>query len=237
MKNRLFLLSFLWLSQLSLGQELVVKNHSNWNTLNVVKTISQHWYANAELNVRRTNFLSDWEQIVLRPLVHYKVENNIDIALGYSYIKNFQFSEFSTPIDVNEQNIFQQLMIKQQFSKFSFGHRIRFEERFIDHLVLQDTDVYHIDGRKHKNRFRYRLQMAIPLKGKSISLFLYDEAFLDFGNRLRPEKLDQNWMFAGLIFKISEHIKIRTGYHDIFAKRNDLFINNHVWETTLTYHI
>lgn len=60
---------------------------------------------------------------------------------------------------------------------------------------------------------------------------------LDFGNGLRPEKLDQNWMFSGISFRASELIKIRSGYNDIYAKRGDIFMNSCIWETTLTNKI
>lgn len=225
----------------SLAQENRATHYSSWNTINVVYDIDDTWSTNVEFNFRRTNFLKDWQQFVLRPFVHYKLEEGLDIALGYSYIENYQYAPFSTPIDAMENNIFQQLSINHKFSKFSFDHRLRFEERFIDNIVQMEDGVFVKMGTKHKNRFRYKFQIAVPLKKigahGSLSVVVYDEAHLDFGNGLRPEKLDQNWMFLGVSLRASKKIKIRTGYHDIYAKRGDLFINNQVWETTITYKI
>jgi hypothetical protein len=223
------------------AQENRAVHYSSWNTLDVVYDIDDVWSSNLEINIRRTNFLRDWEQFILRPFVHYKLENDLDIALGYSYIENNAYASYSTPIDAIENNIFQQLTINHKFSRFSFDHRLRFEERFIDNIVQVDEGVFVKDGVKHRNRFRYKFQIAVPLKkiGTTglLSLVIYDEAHLDFGNGIRPEKLDQNWMFLGVSVRASKNIKIRTGYHDIYAKRGDLFINNQVWETTITYKI
>lgn len=216
-------------------------HHSTWNTIDINKKLNKKWSANTEFNFRRTNFLGDWEQFIIRPFVHYTFEDDLDIAVGYSYIKNYNYSEYSTPIDFIEQNIFQQLTIKHKFSRFSFDHRLRFEERFQQNIVKTEANSYSIEGVKYRNRFRYKFQITVPLKTfishRTLSLVVYDEAHLNFGNGLRPEKLDQNWMFLGFSFRASEHIKVRTGYHDIYAKRGDLFINNQVWETTLTYKI
>lgn len=216
-------------------------HYSSWNTIDINKKLNEKWSVNTEFNFRRTNFLRVWEQFIIRPFVHYTFENDLDIAIGYSYIKNYNYSDFSTPIDFIENNIFQQLTLKHMFSWFSFDHRLRFEERFQQNIVETEPNSYSVDGVKYRNRFRYKFQITIPLKtftsNSKLSLVVYDEAHLDFGNGLRPEKLDQNWMFFGFSFRASEYVKVRTGYHDIYAKRGDFFINNQVWETTLTYKI
>ena len=111
----------------------------------------------------------------------------------------------------------------------------------MDKIVKTEEDSYIIDGVKNRNRFRYKFQILIPLKKfkteQKLNIVLYDEAFLDLGNGLRPQELDQNQMFIGFIFDTGKHITIRSGYHDIYVKRADDFINNRVWETTITYKI
>ncbi|KAB8154847.1 DUF2490 domain-containing protein [Kordia sp. TARA_039_SRF] len=240
MKRFPLILLFILFSFTLNAQERKV-HFSSWNTVNIHKKISRNWSVNAEFNFRRTNFLTDWEQFIIRPFVHYTFENDLDVAIGYSYIKNYNYADFGTPIDAVENNVFQQLTIKHAFSKFSFAHRLRFEERFQQKIVKTQNDSYTIDGIRHRNRFRYKFQVAIPVyKSKTnriLNLVMYDEVHLDFRNGLRPEQLDQNWMFLGVSFRVNKHIKIRTGYHDIYAKRKDFYINNQIWETTLTYKI
>lgn len=239
-----YVVSFLFICysfNVNYAQENRATHYSSWNTLNVEHDINDSWSANLELNLRRTNFLKDWEQFIIRPFIHYKFEGNLDIALGYSYIEHYTYASYSTPIDAVENNIFQQLTIKHKFSKFTFDHRLRFEERFKDNVIELSEGVFVKNGIKHRNRFRYKFQAAVPIKrffeDRVLSLVVYDEAHLDFGNGLRPEKLDQNWMFLGVSLRASKNLKIRTGYHDIYAKRGDFFINNQVWETTITYRI
>lgn len=212
---------------------------SSWNTIDIHKKLNDKWSVNNEMNFRRTNFLKDWEQIIIRPFVHYKLEDDLVLSIGYSYIRNYHFSDFSTPLDFIEHNIFQQLTINHKFSKFYFNHRLRFEERFQQNIIETEHNNHVVDGMRYRNRFRYKFTIAIPLKtfneNQVLSLVVYNEAHLDFGSNLRPERLDQNWMFLGLSFRSNKHIKVRSGYHDIYAIRGNNSRNNRVWETTLTY--
>ncbi len=237
-KFSLFILLIIALT--GVGAQNINTHYSSWNTIDIKKEINNKWSINTEFNFRRTNFLKDWEQFIIRPFVHYKLKKNLDLAIGYSYIQNYRYSDFGTPMDFVENNIFQQLTINHKFSNFSFTHRLRFEERFQQKIIGVDNN-YSINGITYKHRFRYKFQLSIPLKkfstDRSISLVLYDEAHLDFGTGLRPEKLDQNWMFLGLSFRASKQIKIRSGYHDIYVIRGDRRRNNQIWETTITYSI
>jgi hypothetical protein len=240
MRQLLITILVLLIVSKSFSQENNTHN-SVWNTINIHKKLNDKWSLSTELHFRRTNFLKDWEQFIVRPFVHYKFENDLDLAVGYSYIKNYNYSEYSTPIDAIENNIFQQLSIKHKFSEFSFEHRLRFEERFQQNIVEIAPNIYIKEGLKYRNRFRYKFQITVPLTTLSsnqvLELVLYDEVHLDLGNGLRPEKLDQNWIFIGFSFYPSKHIKIGSGYHDIYLKRGDLFINNQIWETSLIYKI
>lgn len=235
------LLSILLITHISHSQENKATHYSSWNSLTILKNFSKKWSVNTEFHFRRTSFFSDWEQFIIRPSIHYKFEKDLDIAFGYSYIQNYSYSKFSIPVDAIEKNIFQQLILKHKFINFILNHRLRFEERYIDNIIQNENQTFLISGTKYRNRFRYKFQVSLPVinieKEKSLSFVVYDEAFLDFGNSLSLEKLDQNWMFIGFVIQPNNHVNIRTGYQDVYVKRNELFVNNKIWETTLTYKI
>lgn len=219
----------------------VEKYYSSWNTIDIGIKINDKWSVNSEFNIRRTDFLKKWEQFIIRPFVHYKVSKELDLAFGYSYIDNNSFSDFRATIDFKEHNIFQQLTIKHPFSKFSFQHRLRFEERFKQNIIEVAPENYIIDGTNYRNRLRYKFQVTIPLKtfasNRKLNLVLYDELHLDFEDSFRPEAIDQNRMNISLSYRINNHIKIRSGYHDIYFVRSNTNSNNRIWETKIVYTI
>ena len=208
-------------------------HNSSWNALTIEADINDKWSVKNELNFRRTNFLKNWEQLVLRPSVQYSIDNRLTAAIGYTYIQNYSYSNFSPPLDLKEHNLWQQLFIGQNFEHFNLFHRLRFEERFNQNANL-NNDRPMISGTDYSGRLRYRLIVALPLiKKQRISALLYDEVFLDFEEELRPRKFDQNWIFLGLRFRKSEHVTITSGYHHIKIPRDTNSIENHIWETSI----
>ena len=217
------------------AQQEQFEHSSSWNTLAVKADINENWFVKSEFNFRRTNFLQDWEQIVLRPSIQHKVNPLITVGVGYTFIQNYSYSEFSPPINNREDNLWQQLFIKQPFHLFTLSHRVRFEERFQDKIVTIDGHA-EITGINYSNRLRYRFIAEVPIFRKpKISVMAYDEVFLNFEKSLQPKRLDQNWMFIGLRLQENEHIKITSGYHHIDIPRTEIVINNYIWETSVMF--
>ncbi|WP_281777712.1 DUF2490 domain-containing protein [Croceibacter atlanticus] len=233
--NPLTIILVLFVYSTLFGQNEDFSHSSSWNTLSVKGNLNEKLFLKNEFNFRRTNFFQDWEQIVLRPSVQYKLDNVFTAAVGYSYIQNYSYADFSTPIDTRENNLWQQLFIKQTLKNFDISHRIRFEERFREQVSRVDN-LSSISGTDYSGRLRYRFIVTVPLlKKQHISVVAYDEVFLNFEDGLQPKNLDQNWMFIGVRFRESAHITITSGYHHINIPKNNFSITNHIWETSLIY--
>lgn len=219
----------------------VEKYYSSWNTIDIGIKINDKWSVNSEFNIRRTDFLKKWEQFIVRPFLHYKLSEELDLALGYSYIDNNSFLDFRAPLDFKEHNVFQQLTINHPFSKFLLQHRLRFEERFKQNIKEVASGKYIIDGTNYKSRLRYKFQVTIPLKSfasnRKLNLVVYDELHLDFEDSFRPKAVNQNRMNVSLSFRVNNHMKIRSGYHDIYFVRSNTNFNNQIWETKVIYKI
>lgn len=208
---------------------------SSWNTLTLKFNVNEKLSVKSEFNFRRTNFLKDWEQIVLRPSIQYQILPSIKSTIGYSFIQNYSYSDHLSPLDTRENNIWQQLFINQNFKYFDISHRIRFEERYGEKVSIENH-IPSITSAKYTGRLRYRFIAAIPIfQEKQISAFLYDEVFLDFERTFQPKRLNQNWIFIGLIYRKSEHLSIKSGYHHISIPSDTRTIRNHIWETTILY--
>ena len=224
------------------GQEIKKVHSSSWNSFIPKLTLSEHWYLKSEFHFRRTNFVSDWEQLLLRPSIHYKTNDTYDYSLGYSYFRNYAFADFTIPVDANEHNIWQQIALSHTSKKMKFNHRFRLEERFIDKIIQSPGGLYEIRGSTYNNRFRYRLTLNRPVikvrEAKFISLKIFDELWINLDQGIQPKSLNQNWFYAGLDFPLDRHLTFGMGYHHIGLKGGSTtFITNHILQTTVSYAI
>lgn len=224
-----------------IGQEIKKEHSSFWNTILTDVNLNDDWYLLSEFHFRRTNFLNDWEQIILRPSFHYKPNTTYDFSFGYSYIKNYTFSDFSSPINANEHNIWQQIGLSHSHKKLKFNHRFRLEERFIDKIISSSEELFTVDGTNYNNRFRYRITLNRPLfkmKEASISLVVFDEIWLNLDKGIRPKSFNQNWFYTGVDYPLNKHFTLGMGYQNIALQGNeDIFITNHLLQTTVSYSI
>ena len=224
------------------GQEIKKDHSSSWNSIMTKMELSEHWQLVCEFHFRRTNFLQDWEQVIARPSVHYKPNTTYDFSIGYSYIKNFAFSEFSNPINTNEHNLWQQVALNHSSGKIKFNHRFRFEERFVDNIIEPSIASYIIDGTSYKNRFRYRFTLKRPIikvkENTFISVKIFDEIFINQDKGICPKSFNQNWFYVGLDYPLNKHFTLGIGYHNIGLKGiGNTFITNTILQTTVGYTI
>lgn len=242
MKNScIALLLILTFTQVS-AQVQKASHSSSWNSFIPKVKIDNSFYIASEFHFRRTNFLKDWEQFIIRPAIHFKKNETYDFALGYSYIRNYLFSDFSIPINANEHNIWQQVQLSHAQGKINFKHRFRLEERFIDQIVTVSNGGYKIDGNKYNNRFRYRFTLTRPIlkitENKSVSIKVFDEIFMNLEDGIRPKSFNQNWFYIGLDYPITYRVVLGMGYHNIGLQgNNDTFITNHILQTTVSYNL
>ncbi len=213
------------------------ESYNSWNSLIVDYKLNDNFYLKNEAHFRRTHFLSDWQQILIRPSFHYKYNETVDFSVGYTYSKNFRDIH-----NFNENGLWQQVMLLHKSDKSSFKHRFRLEQRFIDKVVQIPNNTYKIDGTNFKMRFRYRFTWSMPLlkvnKDKSIGITAFDEIWLNTGRGITPKSLNQNWFYTGLSYPLSKKTSIGLGYINTYIpKGNNNFNSNHILQTTLKYHI
>ena len=219
------------------AQKETFGHSSSWNALQFKAHLDENIFVKNELNIRRTNFLEDWEQFIVRPSFQLKIEKGLTAAIGYSYVDNYSYSDFSAPVHIHEDNLWQQLYVSQNFNKLNLSQRIRFEERFKERLGVDDENQLFILNPVYSGRLRYRFIVTYPIYKKKLSILTYDEVFLDFKKDWLPQEFTQNRFYIGLRFRESEKITIKSGYNRLNLIKSDRIITNHIWETVLIYSI
>lgn len=197
-----------------------------------------------EYQLRRTNYISDKQQGLLRIGLNYQANPKLQIRMGYAWIETYPYGDY--PIngmgkDFTEHRIFQMVTLTDKISKLDISHRFMLEQRFVGRYSSASLNTE--DEYVFLNRLRYMFRIQVPLKGKSIDnktpyIALYDEVFIGFGPNVNENIFDQNRIGLLLGYKINNKIKFEIGYlnqtlqlgrevnqRNVFQNNNGFIIN------------
>ena len=171
-----------------------------------------------EYQLRRTNYITDKQQGLLRVGLNYQANPKLQIRMGYAWIETYPYGDF--PIngmgkDFTEHRIFEMATLTDKISILDISHRFMLEQRFIGRYTSPTSTTE--DEYVFLNRFRYMFRIQMPLKGKSIVdktpyIALYDEIFIGFGPNVNENIFDQNRIGLLLGYKFNGNFRIEGGY-------------------------
>jgi Protein of unknown function (DUF2490) len=187
-----------------------------------------NYLAFLELAPRTKNDNGEFSQIIVRPLVGYKLTKELSLWLGYTWQGEYTKSH-GDKFDNATNDIVEQLQwVHDLTPDLNFQYRFRVEQRF-----FADADV------AHRLRQRFRFQYSIP--DTKAYLIAFDELFIYFNDlNYSPREgsvqqgINQNRSYFGVGYKITSHINVDTGYQLQYVNnygKQDLF--NHVWLTNI----
>jgi len=218
--NRLILLGCLcaWFNPIQ-AQEVFGKSDVWFLLLNHVK-LSEKVSLGNEFHIRRDDWIKDQEQLLIRPYVDYKVNENTIVSVGYTFIRTSPYGKYPLAITKPENNFWEQVTLKQTLGKLNISHRYRLEHRFKGRIVTNGSGASEIRGADYANRFRYRLIAKRNLTEK-LFLHAFDEIWFNISKEVRPESLDRNWFFAALGWRAFTDGNIQLGYLKQWIKLSD----------------
>lgn len=155
-----------------------------------------------ELQLRDYQIVGDHNQTLVRVGGQYQIKPYLQGTVGYGFIHTE--AEGTPNAAFLENRIYQEALFSHAVGKSKWRHRLRLEERFIEH---QDF----------RGRFRYSLFADIPLTNYGFSkggvyLALYDEVFLNLSDESTIKTFDRNRAYAGFGYKVSNNLGIQLGY-------------------------
>ena len=183
--------------------------------------------SSAEINLFKYN-----SQLTIRPWLHYFVKPTLRLS-GFAGIwYNYSILDVGAR-EYPEWRTAEQITIYSPKNKFTIQNRFRLEERFIKDRTGNFENVL---------RVRYQLKCVTPItshtpetKGASYVVG-FDEFFVNGGSNVTGHSLfDQNRIFIGYGYYITDDLVLETGYFNQFQlESNDKeFDVNHVWQITL----
>ncbi len=162
------------------------------------------WSIHTEAQYRSFEITPNTEQMLLRGGINYHINNYAFTSIGYAYITNYAFDkEQLSGVQVSENRIWQQFLIRNNLGRCLFEHRYRLEQRWIQSS----------NNNRYLNRIRYLLRVTVPLNKKEIeknTLFLsfYDEVFI----HLSPTPFDRNRLYGAIGYQFLPNANIQLGY-------------------------
>lgn len=176
----------------------------------------------AEVQLRRYEFLSDDQQLLLRTGLDYYLKDNSRFTIGYAFVETHPYGEFAVANAFPEHRIWEQYTTSQTIGKVKLAHRYRLEQRLIGNAATGEFS----NGR-YENRFRYMAKATINLTKWEKPLFLavYDEIFINFGKDVGYNIFDQNRLYGALGLTLSSSLKLEVGYLYQVVQQRSLQLN------------
>jgi opacity protein-like surface antigen len=193
-------------------------NNIGWYVYEGDHKLGPRWEIHTEYQCRRTGFITDWQQSLLRGGVAYQVWPRLKVGGGYTYLNTHPYG--AHPVadagTYPEQRFYEDVQLADTVGRVGLEHRIRLEQRWIGvpgaSGSLANSEVW-----QRQNRVRYQLAVVVPLQGPGLDdrewyLTAFDEIFLNFGREITTNVFNQNRIAAGLGYRIQDNFRLELQY-------------------------
>ncbi len=174
-------------------------------------SFNKNWSLVSDGQLRTKDWTNKWSQILVRSGASYNFNNKAAVTIGFAFFKNAQYLEKQLFLKT-EWRLWQEFSYQVKFNKINLTQRIRTEQRFIQQLVNNTlTEKY-----EYIFRFRYRSDLQIPLNENNLKLLMGNEVLVNPGFINTTRFFDQDRIFAGLNYKVTNHTTLQLQYLKIF---------------------
>jgi len=170
-----------------------------WNVFNIRKTFDERWNAFFEAQARSQQLYHDFNYHEYKGGIGYNIAKQFNVVLAAGqYVTYAPTKNFDTVIN-SEFRLWQQFTLTNNLNRVKIEHRYRIEQRWT--------------SAQYRNRFRYRLNILIPVnKSKIDKGALYtsvsDEIFLTD----KAPYFERNRFFAGVGYVFTDLFTLQTGF-------------------------
>jgi hypothetical protein len=200
------------------NNRLITNSKIGWYSFNGTIKVSEKMGIHTEYQWRRENFITSWQQSLLRVGINYQLNPRILFRAGYALAETYPYGEY--PInglgrDFTEHRIFEMVQLSHKEGAMDISHRFMLEQRFVggySSAKALSEDLFPL-----LHRIRYMLRLQAPLKGNEIKdktpyLAVYDEILIGFGENVQSNIFDQNRIGVLLGYRFNKNLRIEGGY-------------------------
>lgn len=212
--------NFLFGYKTTTGQNTRTNEYNNigWYTTFATLKVAPRLSIHAEYQWRRNNYITHWQQSLLRTGINYQLAANATLRVGYGWIETYPYG--NTPLNIfgktfTEHRTFEALLIDNTVGRVQLNHRYMLEQRWVS--KYSSPTINKADGNTYLHRLRYMVRAQLPLKGPTLDdkepyIAVYDELFIGFGKNVGENIFDQNRVGLLAGYKFNNTLRIEGGY-------------------------
>jgi hypothetical protein len=210
-------------------------NHNVWLCYFSDARLTGRWGLHTEFQYRRTNGLRDPQQYFYRAGANYHLTKDVLFTLGGVYLLSLPYGDYPDLGRSFERRTYQLVSLKQDFGRLSLVHRYIQDQRW-----LREEG----EGRyEFQNRSRYRAQLKLALNKPKIDpgtlyALASDEIFMSYGKNVAANIFNQNRLYGGLGFQLTEVLAVEASYLQQTVEHDDgvVFERNHTGQLSLYFN-
>ena len=193
-------------------------NRIGWFSGTGTFSFNKKWSGHLEYQWRRDNYITNWQQSLLRTGINYHANSNTTLRMGYAWAETYAYGDY--PINAfgktfTEHRMYEVATLTQRTGSLDLSHRIMLEQRWLPRYISAASAKP--DEWLFMNRARYMLRLQQSLKGKTLEdkepyVAAYDEIFVGFGKNVNENIFDQNRFGLLLGYRFSSKCRLEAGY-------------------------
>lgn len=193
-------------------------NNIGWYAGTGTFIFTNKWSAHLEYQWRRDNYITNWQQSLLRTGINYHANSNTSLRVGYAWAETYAYGDY--PINAfgktfTEHRVYEVATLTQRSGSLDLSHRIMLEQRWLPRYASAASAKP--DEWLFANRARYMLRLQHSLKGKTLEdkepyIAAYDEVLIGFGKNVNENIFDQNRLGILLGYRFSKGFRLEAGY-------------------------
>ncbi len=168
------------------------------NTITLPGDSTHRWGGYVELQARSNDYFNQFYYYETKGGISYDIAKNYTALLGTGRYYTGAMPAFNQA-EVSEFRLWEQMTVNQFLDRIKIEHRYRAEQRWLNGL--------------YRNRFRYRLNVVIPINHpkidpKTFFVSIFDEIFLND----RVPHFERNRFSAALGYQFDKSLSVQVGW-------------------------
>lgn len=207
------------------GAPLIDHNLNTWWSYAGDHPIAGGWSAISEAEIRRSDLLRTWQQLVFRQGAAYRLSPHVQVAGIYFWTRTARYGDYPANQAAVEHRSVEQASLHYSWKGADLDHRFRLEQRWLEDFSRGEPSVW-----RYQNRTRYQFRLSLPIskangKGQQWHFFAGDEIFFHFGPNHGAHALNQNRTQAGIGYHLSRNNRFEFGYLHQFILQQNGYVN------------